>query len=311
MKPVLSFSVLVLYSLFAVSFARESRHKLKKRVGDSNLSFVEADSIPITIVEEDNTISRTSWILPNANTDDGGEPQTIVTEAGEEEANESEEDAEPNITTGEPESDSTDAPIPLASNQDPEKSPFPSKSDSKSPAATSKKQKSKSISTSTRNPHAPSTLTTQIFYKKLVKLHIHTLPATNYPTKPTSQPTFALYEEGIIYIKGIPYAILGADSEYNKVKLSDDGNNWDMVDGDKSKDNNDGKNKEKSEAVNKAEEEHTQQLLKIASGKAVYSADMVSAAENAVRKLVFFTVIGAGMIAIGLLVFFQVIGPHG
>ncbi|KAF3919925.1 hypothetical protein AA313_de0202299 [Arthrobotrys entomopaga] len=255
---------------------------------------------------EEKTVSRIPSISPNANTnDDEDKPQPTSTEDNENaEEDEEEEEEESNITTSEPQPDSTDSP-------NPEESLSPSNFESKSVTTTGtpKKHKSKSKSAFSRPSRtSPPTLTTEIFYKKLVKLHINTLPATNYPTKPTSQPTFALYEEGIIYIKGTPYAILGADSDYYKVKQSDDGNTWDPVDGKKNKDEE--KDKAEAEAVNKAEEEHTEELLKLASGNAVYSADMVSAGENAARKMAFFTVLGAGIIVIGLLVFFQVIGPH-
>ncbi|KAF3914778.1 hypothetical protein ABW20_dc0100943 [Dactylellina cionopaga] len=121
--------------------------------------------------------------------------------------------------------------------------------------------------------------------------------AAGHPTRPANYPTYAAYEEGIVYVKGMPYQILAADSDYYHVEQAGNGE-WEVVD------------KVDAEDINDTEEEHKSKLAGGGSrsgGGAIYSADVPSAAENAVTKAVFFTIIAALMVTVGLLVFFGVI----
>ncbi|EPS37922.1 hypothetical protein H072_8386 [Dactylellina haptotyla CBS 200.50] len=181
-----------------------------------------------------------------------------------------------------------------------------STSQSKSPNSSGKTKSSSSSSLSSTPPPQPTTTTTHAYYKKVVKLHVESTPATaaGYPVKPTAAPTFAYYDEGIVYIKGTPYQVLAADSDYYNVEQGGNGD-WELVD---KVDTGKGDDKNKTGQL----EQNTNALLedgdgKGKSGSAVYSADVVSAAENAVRKAAFFSFVAAGMITIGLLVFFGII----
>ncbi|KAK6505083.1 hypothetical protein TWF481_007005 [Arthrobotrys musiformis] len=167
------------------------------------------------------------------------------------------------------------------------------------------KQKSNKPSSSSSEPSQtedPPTETTTEFYKKLVKVHINPTRAGNYPTKGSNYPTFAAYDEGIVYIKGIPHQVLAADTNYNRLSQAEDGVSWEEAE---KKDD-----KAKQEEAD-AELDHQDKLVSnggSGNGNAVYSADLTSGEENAVKKAVFFSVIAAGIITLGLLAFFGIIG---
>ncbi|KAF3939393.1 hypothetical protein ABW19_dt0209672 [Dactylella cylindrospora] len=127
--------------------------------------------------------------------------------------------------------------------------------------------------------------------KKLVRVHINPDPYANHPTKPASEPTFADYEQGIVYLAGVPHQVLEAHAEYSEL-VQDENGTW--VEGEED-DDDDGGGGSEGGGRNEAE------------GKAVYSADVESSGGNAIKKAVFFTTIAAAMITVGLLVFFKVI----
>ncbi|KAJ6260523.1 hypothetical protein Dda_4749 [Drechslerella dactyloides] len=95
------------------------------------------------------------------------------------------------------------------------------------PKATKKRTSSFTIST-TENL-GPTTTTTSVFLRKIVKIHMNPTAATSrYPVKP-GEPTFAAFPQGLLYIAGTPHRIMAADHAFYTVSAESDGS-WETVD---------------------------------------------------------------------------------
>ncbi|KAK6528042.1 hypothetical protein TWF281_009299 [Arthrobotrys megalospora] len=287
MKPFITFIILLFPYFLNSSIAEEVRFTVVKRY-EHNIDELLETRPPITstVVFDDVDTSHT---VP---TNKGGTPtsQESFIEPTDSVSKNAKilSSTDPKPTNSDPDSSADDSPPPLSGS--------PSNSTSKKPTG---KQKSSSSSSSEES----FSETTTAFYEKLVKVHINPTPTPNHPTKPTNYPTFANYEQGIVYLNGVPHQVLAADTDYNRLKQAEDGASWE--DADKKDD------KAKQEELD-SELEHQDKLVAgeggdVGNGHAVYSADLTNAAENAVKKAVFFSVIAAGMITIGLLVFFGTI----
>ncbi|KAK6360589.1 hypothetical protein TWF730_006727 [Orbilia blumenaviensis] len=244
--------------------------------------------------------------------DDVDTSHTITNDRGPKTSQESISLIEPADSGSEPTTSTSTSSKPTDSDNDDDDDDPPPLSDSHSssdpnpsspPSKTSKKQSKKPNSSASTPPEEPTVQTTTAYYKKLVKVHINPAPAKNYPSKPKNYPTFADYEQGIVYIKGIPHQVLAADTDYSQLKQSEDGTSWEpMFEKD---------DKAKQEEFER-ELEHQDKLIAGeggggGSGHALYSADVANGSENAVKKAVFFGIIAAGIITIGLLVYYGII----
>ncbi|KAF3197134.1 hypothetical protein TWF679_003556 [Orbilia oligospora] len=308
MKLLIPRSLLFVIYLISLSIAQDIQFSRVKRyqhdIGDE---LIETDPpLTSTVIFDDVDTSHTPP------TDKGGsktslesfiEPTDSVSKSTESPPSETPKPTKSDASY----SDTDDSPPPLTDSD----SDFDFDSDSDSnnstsnPNSTSKKPtgKPKPSSSSSAPPEDVEEQppeTTTAFFQKLVKIHINPTQAPNYPTKPTNYPPFADYEQGIVYVKGIPHQILAADTNYNRLKQAEDGIGWEEAD------KKDGKQKQEEL---EQELEHQDRLVAGGAGgdgNAVYSADVTSGEENAVKKAVFFSVIAAGIITIGLLAFFGV-----
>ncbi|KAK6345251.1 hypothetical protein TWF718_007177 [Orbilia javanica] len=291
MKPLINFIILSFIFCLNLSLAREAEFAVSKRYEhDVDEHFDTDQPLESTIILEEVYSSRI------ASTEKGGtqtsqeaftEPTDLVSESIDSLPSET-----PKPTKPTSDSDTKDSPPPLSD---------ANTSSISNPNSTSRKPTGKPKSSSSSSPPLPEEPPTEttVFYKKLVKIHINPTQAPNHPIKPKDYPTFADYEEGIAYVKGIPHQILAADTDYKRLKQAEDGISWEEAD---KKDE-----KAKQEEL-ELELEHQNKLVAGEGGRggAVYSADMTSGEENAVKKAVFFSVIAAGIITIGLLAFFGI-----
>ncbi|KAK6520567.1 hypothetical protein TWF506_000820 [Arthrobotrys conoides] len=296
MKPFISF--LLFYSISLINFsiaADQARFSILKRVEQDIGDPVETDPpLTSTVIFDDVDTSHTvPTDKKGAKTSEESfiEPTDPVLKYTESPPSETPKPRKPAST-----SDGDDSPPPLTD--------FNSNSSSDSNTASKKTgAKLKPTSSSSSRPEEDEEEqieTTTVFFKKLVKVHINPTQAPNYPSKPSSYPPFADYEQGIVYVGGTPHQVLAADTNYIPLKQAEDGIGWEEAD---KKDDN-----EKQEEA-ELESEHQDALEAGAGGNggAVYSADVTSGEDNAVKKAVFFSVIAAGIITIGLLAFFGVL----
>ncbi|KAF3088568.1 hypothetical protein TWF102_004946 [Orbilia oligospora] len=298
MKPLISCSLLFLMYLISLSIAQDIQlSRVKRYEHDVDNELIETDPpLTSTVIFDDVDTSHT------APTDKGGsktspesfiEPTDSVSESTEPPPSETPKPTKPGASN----SDTDDSPPPLTdSDSDSNNSTSTSNSTSKKPTGKLKPSSSSSSAPPEDVEEQPPETTTA-FFQKLVKVHINPTQAQNYPTKPTNYPPFADYEQGIVYVKGIPHQILAADTNYNRLKQAEDDIGWEEAD---KKDD-----KQKQEELEQ-ELEHQDRLVAGGDGHVIYSADVTSGEENAVKKAVFFSVIAAGIITIGLLAFFGV-----
>lgn len=100
-------------------------------------------------------------------------------------------------------------------------------------------------------------------------------------------------DNGFVYVNDIKVAVVSIDSEYRTVSQNGNGKWIDVL-------VEDGAG---GEAGSSGQDKYDDR-----GGRAVYGADVASASpENAVKKLLFFSMLAAAVIALGLLSFFKIL----